>query len=110
MLNRAGADGMRLEMYVNLKRNPSGVLVEGVKDLLRNMRSINATTAKAIVKENGITHAIDLVADRLSTTISYDGSSRFPTPETMYALIDSAKDECREAINGYLGTPRNTIG
>lgn len=104
IMSQSDADAIHLEMGVNLRLNPEGSLAVGVKQLLQNLVSIGATTARAIVEEDGITHPIDLIADRVSTTVVSASNSRFPLPATMYQLIDGAQQECQGAIDDYFSS------
>lgn len=107
-MGNAGADTLHLEMGVDLRRSSDNRLARAVKQTLRNLHSLGASTAKATVIEDGFQHTIDLIADRVSSRQRAETDGR-PPAETMYGLIDDAREECSEAIDGYFGTMENAL-
>lgn len=87
---------------------PDNRLTGAIKQTLRNLHALGATTAKATVIEDGLQHTIDLIADRVSSRQRTETDGR-PPAETMYGLIDNAREECSEAIDGYFGAVDNAL-
>lgn len=101
MMNNANADSLKLEMGVDLRRGPDRRMNNGIKRTLQNLLGIGATTAKADVVEDGLSHTIDLIADRVCSWQSANTNGRFLPSQSMFELIDEAYEECRDSINGY---------
>ncbi|QBH95755.1 hypothetical protein EKN56_04675 [Limnobaculum zhutongyuii] len=110
MMDHMSADSLRLELGINSRRGDSaGALADRIKQALRAFASSGATTAKAQVIEDGIEYPIDLIADRIISFQSVETNARFPPSGTMYRLIDDAKRDCQEDIDGYFGTLENAL-
>lgn len=105
MLRRDGADSIHLTMGINTRRaDTSGSLSSRLKSGLTEALGMGASTAKAVVYDEGIEHPIDLIADRIWSHQIIETNGRFPPSATMYQAIDAARDECRGSINDYFGS------
>lgn len=62
-----------------------------------------ATVARMHVLEDGIEHPIDLIADRLQSVQDVEMLGRYPSPDQMYAALDTAIGEEREALDAIFG-------
>lgn len=105
LMNAADADSMHLDLRVDARRSDTtGKLASKVKLALKEIFStMEVTTARAIVEEDGFLHPIDLVADRVSSRQSAETNASYPPSETMYRTIDAARLECDGAIHDYFG-------
>lgn len=104
MLNSAEAHSIRLHLGVDLRRDRRGRLSNLLKYGLRGLSGAGATTAKAEVFDaDGVQHTIDLIADRVSSVQETDTDGRV-VPNTLYSLIDVAKQECQAVLDEYFGT------
>lgn len=105
LLNKSGADSLHLILSIDTRRSDTdGKLSAHWKRALAEFTSLGATTARAIVYEDGVEHPIDLIADRVSSRQGIETNARFPPSGTMYAAIDAARDECKGAIHDYFGS------
>lgn len=105
LLNDAAADSIHMEMGVDARRaDSSGGLVDGLKRALAEAVGLGASTARAIVIDDGIEHPIDLIADRVFSVQEIETNAKYPPSGTMYAAIDAARHECEELINDYFGS------
>lgn len=69
-------------------------------------RGFAPKVARVTVVENGVEHPIDLIADRLYTYQTIQKRGRYPAPESMYAALSGAIQECREDLVAILGGPQ----
>lgn len=102
----AGADGdsMHLEINIDTRRaDTAGGLAERAKGMLRALVGAGATTARAIVVEDGIEHPIDLILDRVKCTEYAETDGRYPPSQTMYRMIDAAFRESHEHFQAHFG-------
>ncbi len=105
MLNRSGADSMHLMLTTDARRgDTAGHLANRMKRTLSELAAFGATTAKAVVFDDGMEHPIDLIADRISSSqeIEHD-DGRYPPAASMYQLIDAARQESDDALIEYFG-------
>jgi hypothetical protein len=104
LMNSAGADSLHLVMGIDTRRKDTeGTLKAHWKHTLARLSGM-ASTAKAVVYDDGIEHPIDLIADRISSPQDIETNARFPPAATLYAAIDTAREECRGAIHDYFGS------
>ena len=104
LLNRSGADSLQLTLGIDTRRKDTeGKLTSQWKRALSEFTSMGATTARAIVYDDGVEHPIDLIADRVVSYQDIETNALFPPSGTMYAAIDKAREECKGAINEYFG-------
>jgi hypothetical protein len=104
----AGAQTIKLNLGVDLRRDKGARLKDSMKAALGHMCEMGATKARARVVEDGHDHSIDLVADRVSSVQASESDGRLPS-NSMYSLIDLAKAECSEALNEYFSTPEMAL-
>lgn len=110
MMTDADADSLKISMGVDLRRaDTEGRLTNRLKSTLRNVLRSGATTARAHVFEDGSEFPIDLIADRVFSWQSVETNSQFPPSFTMYGIIDTAKAECQEALDGYFGAMEDAL-
>lgn len=110
MMNDADADSLKISMGVDLRRaDTEGKLANRLKRTLRNIVGHGATTARAYVFEDGVEHPIDLIADRVFSWQSVETNAYFPPNLTMYGMIDAAKAECQEELDGYFGAMEDAL-
>ena len=101
IMDNSGSSSMKIHLGVDLRRDKQGHLSADIKQTLYNAFRAGATTARAYVEEEGFSHSIDLVADRLSSKQRAQTNGRYLPAASMYQLIDTARADCQEAINGY---------
>lgn len=105
MMNSTNTDSLKLSMGVDLRRaDTEGQLVNRLKRTIRAFSAFGATTAKALVIEDGIEYPIDLIADRVISIQRVETDAHFPPSLTMYGIIDTAKAECQEELDAYFGS------
>ena len=110
LLNRSGADSLHLTLGIDTRRKDTeGKLTSSWKRALAEFTSMGATTARAIVYDDGIEHPIDLIADRVASYQDIETNALFPPSGTMYKAIDTAREECKGAINDYFGAVEEAI-
>lgn len=110
MLNDANADSLKISMGVDLRRaDTEGKMVNRLKRTLRNVVSNGASTARAHVFEDGVEYPIDLIADRVFSWQTVETNANFPPNNTMYGIIDAAKAECQEELDGYFGAMEDAL-
>lgn len=104
LMNSAGADSIHLSLGIDTRRRDTqGTLSSHWKHALARLSGM-ASTAKAVVYDDGIEHPIDLIADRISSAQDIETNARFPPAATLYAAIDTAREECQGAIHDYFGS------
>jgi len=69
------------------------------------MRSGYARTVRVRVEEDGIEHPIDLMADRITSVQSVTMAGKYPVRGSIYAALNSAFEEQRDAIYAVIGPP-----
>lgn len=110
MLREGRADSIHISMGVDGRRRDSaGTLMADLKRTLTEATGLGASTAKAIVFDNGIEHPIDLLTDRVRSTQQVLTDVRYPPSATMYDVIERARQESEGAINGYFGALDNAV-
>ncbi|SFF36657.1 hypothetical protein SAMN05216563_1299 [Phytobacter palmae] len=110
LLSDSDADSLKISMGVDLRRaDTEGRLSGRLKRTLRNLVQSGATTARAYVFEDGLEHPIDLIADRIFSWQSVETNAYFPPNFTMYGIIDTAKAECQEELDGYFGALEDAL-
>lgn len=110
LLNDSSADTIKVSMAVDLRRDAEQRLSSRLKTALKNIAGYGASSAKAIVfDENGYEYPIDLIADRVYSYQSVETDRYFPPNLTMYGIIDEAKSDCQEALDGYFGALENSL-
>lgn len=111
LMSEVDADSMHLKLRVDARRaDTAGKLATRAKRALRDIyRSMEVTTARATVIEDGYEHPIDLIADRVVSRQTVEVDARYPSAEIMYELIDTARRECEESIHEYFGELGNGV-
>lgn len=110
LLRDNGADSIHVTLGVNSRRSDTqGRLGSTLKNALSEVLGMGASTAKAIVYDDGIEQPLDLIADRVKSLQDIDTNARFPPSETMYAAIDAAYQECQGQIDDYFGSLEGAI-
>jgi hypothetical protein len=110
LMGSANADSLKISLGIDLRRaDTEGSLTSRLKNTLKYIVKNGATTAKAIVFEDGIEHPIDLIADRVFSYQDVDTDAHFPPNLTMYGIINTAKDDCQEEIDGYFGSMEDAL-
>lgn len=110
LMSSANADSLKVSLAVDMRRaDTEGKLTGRLKNTLRYIVRNGATTAKAIVFEDGIEHPIDLIADRVFSYQQVETDAHFPPNLTMYGIINTAKDDCQEDIDGYFGAMEDAL-
>lgn len=110
MMTDADADSLKISMGVDLRRaDTEGKLTQRLKRTLRNLANSGASTARAHVFEDGVEYPIDLIADRVFSWQSVETNAYFPPNFTMYGIIDTAKAECQEELDGYFGAMEDAL-
>ncbi|MEN4658721.1 DUF6731 family protein [Pantoea agglomerans] len=110
LMNDSEADTIKLSMAVDLRRDAEQRLSSRLKNTLRNITRYGASSAKAIVfDENGYEYPIDLIADRVYSYQFIETDRHFPPNLTMYGIIDTAKSDCQEALDGYFGALEDSM-
>ncbi|WP_147408749.1 hypothetical protein [Kushneria sinocarnis] len=71
------------------------------------MRSGYARTVRVKLEEDGIEHPIDLMEDRITSVQSVTMAGKYPVRRSIYAALNSAFEEQRDAIYGVIGRPEN---
>lgn len=104
LLNHADGDLLHLSISIDGRRGDARPhLARRIKRALAEFANFGATTAKAIVYEDGIEHPIDLLADRVTShqTVEHDG--RYAPEDTMFHTIDAARTESEGPLREYFG-------
>lgn len=110
MLREGRADSIHITMGIDGRRKDSaGTLMADLKRTLTEAAGLGASTAKAIVFDNGVEHPIDLLTDRVRSTQQVLTDVRYPPSATMYDAIERAHHESEGAINGYFGALGNAV-
>lgn len=110
MLRDSGADTIKLTMGINTRRaDTAGSLSSRWKNALNEVTGMGASTARAVVYDDGVEHPIDLIADRVISTQELETNARFPPSGTMYGAIDTARDECKDSIDDYFSSMQEAI-
>lgn len=105
MLRRSGADTIHLTLGINTRRSDTGgSLASRWKHALAEVTGMGASTARAVVYDDGIEHPIDLIADRVVSYQDIETNARFPPSGTMYEAIDAAREECKGSIYDYFSS------
>lgn len=92
--DRRNPDEDRTRLRDRMRRAASGFVDAGL-----------ATVARMRVLNDGIEHPIDLIADRLESRQVVEMNGRYPLPESIYAALNNAVEEEREALDAILGRP-----
>ncbi|QKN80772.1 DUF6731 family protein [Scandinavium goeteborgense] len=110
MMNNADADSLKISMGVDMRRTDTeGRLTGRLKQTLRNLVRNGASTARAHVFDDGVEYPIDLIADRVFSWQSVETNAHFPPNLTMYGMIDTAKAERQEELDGYFGAMEDAL-
>ncbi|EMK5854217.1 hypothetical protein V9I00_002098 [Salmonella enterica] len=110
IMDNSSADSLKITMGVDLRRaDTQGKLTSRLKNTLRNIVKNGASTARAHVIDDGIEYPIDLIADRVFSWQSVETNANFPPSRTMYSIIDTAKAECQEELDGYFGSMADSL-
>jgi hypothetical protein len=110
MMNNADADSLKISMGVDMRRaDTEGKLTSRLKRTLRNLVRNGASTARAHVIDDGVEYPIDLIADRVFSWQSVETNAHFPPNYTMYGIIDTAKAERQEELDGYFGAMEDAL-
>lgn len=110
LLNKSGADSLDLTFTVDSKLDSSsGRLTSALQTAISTLLSLGATKAKLETDDNGLIHPIDLIANRITSTQSTRTNAHFPPSETMYKLIDAARMEKKEEVDGYFGKNQRLV-
>src|SRR5690554_4965740 len=92
--DRRSQDEDRTRLRDRMRRAASGFVDAGL-----------ATVARMRVLNDGTEHPIDLIADRLESRQVVEMNGRYPLPESIYAALNNAVEEEREALDAILGRP-----
>jgi hypothetical protein len=110
LLAGGGGDNLHVRIGVDARRGDASAHLAGrVKRAMVELSTLGATTAKAIVYDDGFEHSIDLLADRVTSRQEVDHDGRYPPEQTMFQLIDAARQECEEPLREYFGTADDRI-
>ncbi|WP_248915843.1 DUF6731 family protein [Pseudomonas moorei] len=110
LMNKSGADSVHIVLGIDTRRGDTdGKLSGKLKRAMSELTAMGATTARAVVYDDGLEHPIDLIADRVVSYQDIETNARFPPSATMYEAIDKAREECKGAINDYFGEMENAI-
>jgi len=110
MMSGSDADSIHIEMGIDSRRSDTrGSLAERLKRALTEAASLGASTAKAIVYDEGIEHPIDLIADRVFSVQELETNAKYPPAGTMYQAVDTARQECQGSIDDYFGPPDGAV-
>ncbi|HDS1797562.1 TPA: hypothetical protein QEM76_000196 [Pseudomonas putida] len=110
MMSGADADSIHIEMGIDARRSDTrGSLSERLKRALAEAANLGASTAKAVVYDDGIEHPIDLIADRIFSVQEIVTNAKYPPAGTMYQAIDSAMHECQGQIDDYFGSMEDSV-
>ena len=71
--------------------------------LIELKNRFNLKKADILLEENGITHPLDLVADRLFYFTDIEMIGRYPLQDDMWAALREARDEKEQEIQNYFG-------
>lgn len=106
VLSGAGGTSMRLHIGTDARsKDPRDHhlrkrLKRGVREIL-NLTKV--TTARLEVEEDGVTHPIDLISDRLRSTQDVEMGGRYPVPGSMYEALGAARDELNDQLREIFG-------
>lgn len=110
MMSGANADSIHLEMGIDARRmDTAGSLTSRLKTALKQAANLGASSARAVVYDDGIEHPIDLIADRVFSVQEIETNAKYPPAGTMYTAIDSALHECKGQLNEYFGSDEESI-
>ena len=110
LLNAADGDSLNLTISIDSRRaDAKPHLARRMKRALAEFAEFGATTAKAVVFDDGVEHPIDLLADRVSVSQEAEHDGRYAPEETMYQLIDAARREANGALREYFGELENRL-
>lgn len=110
MMSGANADSIHLEMGIDARRiDSAGTLAKRLKTALKQAASLGASSARAVVYDDGFEHPIDLIADRIFSVQEIETNAKYPPAGTMYNAIDSALHECKGQLNEYFGSDENSV-
>jgi len=110
LLNAAEGDLLHLSIAIDGRRaDASPHLARRIKRALSDFAGFGATTAKAIVFEDGVEHPIDLLADRIVSYQDIEHDGRYAPEDAMYQVIDAARHECEEPLREYFGQLENAL-
>lgn len=110
LMSDAHADSIHLEMGIDARRaDTAGTLTSRLKTALKQAASLGASSARAVVYDDGIEHPIDLIADRIFSVQEIETNAKYPPAGTMYTAIDSALHECKGQLNEYFGSDEESL-
>lgn len=66
--------------------------------------------AKMTVEEDGETHPIDLIADRIQGQVQVEMDGRYPVPDRMFTALRKVTDDHAGVFNEIFGDARKAIG
>jgi hypothetical protein len=103
MLNNSG--GNNAFIRVSLGQGSRGrFLNQSVKKSIKElMRHTDVKIARLKVDEDGIEHPIDLIADRIKSTITVQMRGRYPVRHEVFQELKSSYNEQKKAIISVLG-------
>jgi hypothetical protein len=106
-LNSSKAAVIKLEMRGDGRSDDPErrYLASNIKSAFLELRKrFNVKSARILLEENGITHPIDLVADRLEFQIEIKMSGRYPLDFDMWKALEDARKSKEVEIQKYFGT------
>lgn len=113
VLNMSG--GVRMSLHISAEGRSSdpsyrylGARIK--RTVAQLMNNVDVTKAKFMVEEDGVSHPIDLIADRLLSRQDVTMNGRYPNSSEMYQALRRAKDDHRDALHEYFGDPDHAVG
>lgn len=107
-----GSEGMRLSMKISLGRgrNPVRRLAEGVKGMVAELMDHGVVSvAKFHVSEDGDTHPIDLMTDRVVGEVRVEIFGRYPSSTGMFTALQDCWNASRATVLQSVGQGENAL-
>jgi hypothetical protein len=109
------AEGTRLQIRItsDLRSTDAGDrrLSDRVKSAMRELAAQRevVSVAKLEVEENGITHPLDLLHDRITSRQPVDMAGRYPVQAAMFKALKTAHEEEGPALDEYFGSEDSLV-
>lgn len=111
MLSASNGDSIKIIITTDGRLKQKRGIVNRLKRSLAELSEDgDARVARVVATEDGIEHPIDLIADRIRTTVEVDHDGKYPPVNDMYNAICGAKDEQKAAIEAYFGVADRVLG
>jgi hypothetical protein len=89
-------------------RQPLGQRIK--RSAVALMGQTEVTTARLVVEDQDGRHPIDLIADRIASSIDVEMAGRYPVPAEVLAELRRAKDEHNDDLTTIFGAGNRVVG